>query len=162
MCAMSSVLTAAERAFLEDARRAVLATTAADGHARLVPICYAVEPVERDERSLQPFAIWSPLDEKPKRTDDPLALARVRDVLARPKVTLLVDRWSEDWTQLAWVRIRGSASVAEPGHPSHRRMVDVLRSRYPQYADHALDRRPMLRIVVDAVSSWGPLEAPAG
>jgi PPOX class probable F420-dependent enzyme len=143
-----------ERSFLEGARRAVLATIAPDGQPRLVPICFAVElGDETDER----LAIWSPVDQKPKSTDDALALARVRDILARPDVSLLVDRWSESWDQLGWLRLRGRASLASPEHPRHPEIVAALRARYPPYAGHALEARPMLRIVIEAISSWGNL-----
>jgi PPOX class probable F420-dependent enzyme len=144
--------------FLEVARRAVLATIAPDGHVRLVPICFAIE--SGDEPG-GPLAIWSPLDEKPKSTADPLSLARVRDIVARPAVTLLAERWSEDWSELGWVRVRGTAAVAGPDHPGHQRAVAALRERYPQYAGHALEVRPMLRIAIQGATSWGNL-GPAG
>ena len=152
-------LSALERTFLEAARRAVLATVGADGQARLVPVCYALEPSGGPGPGT---VLWTPLDEKPKAGADPLALARVRDVLARPGVTILVDRWSEDWTQLAWLRLRGSASIAGPHHPDHGRMVGLLRGRYPQYAAHRLETRPMIRIEVEAVTTWGKLGPPEG
>ncbi len=94
--------------------------------------------------------IWSPLDEKPKSVDDPRSLARVRDILERPTATLLVDRWSEDWDDLAWIRIEGDAAVVE----SDPAAVTTLRRKYPQYADHALESRPMIRIAIEAVRSW--------
>ena len=98
-------LTADQLAFLAAARTATLATIAPDGSPRLVPVCFVV----RDGTDL-----YVPLDEKPKRTDDPRELARVRDILERPSVALLVDRWSEDWSELGWLRIRGDASLVEP------------------------------------------------
>ena len=62
--------------------------------------------------------LYTPIDDKPKRSDDPMALARVRDILADPRVTVLVDRWDEDWTRLAWLRCDGpgrrSSSPAQP------------------------------------------------
>ena len=71
------VLSPLERAFLAESRRANLATIDATGRPRLVPICFVLDPREP--------ILYSPLDDKPKRTDDPLALARVRDIAARPK-----------------------------------------------------------------------------
>ncbi len=81
-------------AFVATARRAVLATRDPSGGSRLVPICHVLILVDGAPN------LYTPLDEKPKASPDPLALARVRDLLARPDVTLLVDRWSEDWTRL--------------------------------------------------------------
>ena len=133
-------LTPAERDVLAEARRATLATIAADGHPRLVPICFVVA----DD------VIWSPIDEKPKSTMEPRRLARVRDIARDPRVTLLVDRWSEDWAELAWLRIEGRAELVE----SIDRVVQALRAKYPQYADHDLEHRPMLGISIERAVSW--------
>src|SRR6478672_8661129 len=100
------VLTIAQRAFIESARRAVLATIGRAGRPRLVPICFALA----DDSPI----LYTPLDDKPKRTNDPLDLARVRDIRADPRVTVLVDRWDEDWTRLAWLRAEGTAELAMP------------------------------------------------
>ncbi len=148
--AIRAALTARERELLETARRAVLATVAADGSPRAVPICFAVWFVGPDSRPV----VYSALDEKPKRDADPHALARVRDLLARPSATVLADVWDEDWSRLAWVQLRGSASLMEPGHPEHARAVTALRARYPQYVGHALESRPIVRVEVTAVRSW--------
>ena len=102
------VLTGAHRSFLSEARRAVLVTAGSAGELRPVPICFAVAPPPAD-------ALWTPLDEKPKRSADPRSLARVRDILARPTVGILVDRWDEDWSRLAWLRLEGQATLLEPG-----------------------------------------------
>ena len=92
------VVTPAARAFLAGARRAILATVAPDGRPRLVPVCFALAP--DDDARGRPI-LYTPLDEKPKRVGDPHQLARVRDLLVRPDVTLLVDHWDEDWQHLA-------------------------------------------------------------
>lgn len=147
-----SVLSDGEWRFLAAARRATLATTADDGHIRLVPICFAVVTGE----VARPM-IWSPLDEKPKIAVDPRILARVRDLAARPSVTLLVDRWDEDWTRLAWLRIEAIGSLVEPSSSGHAAAVVALRERYPQYADHRLETRPMLRFEPVRTVSWGAL-----
>jgi PPOX class probable F420-dependent enzyme len=136
-------LSAAERALIETARTAILATTAADGRPRLVPICFAVRG----------DVVWSPLDEKPKVVSDVRALARVRDIAARPDVRLLVDRWSEDWSKLAWLRIDGRATLVEPELVAVGVVVD-LRAKYPQYLEHDLEHRPMLRIEIEAATGW--------
>ena len=101
--------------------------------------------------------LYSPLDDKPKRTDDPLALARVRDIRADPRVTVLVDRWDEDWRRLAWLRCDGRADLLEPSSPEHATIVAALRVKYPQYATHRLGYRPIIRIEIERVASWGAL-----
>jgi PPOX class probable F420-dependent enzyme len=127
-------------AFLEAARRVVLATIGPDGRPRQVPICFALVIGDGG------LTLCSPLDEKPKRAADPRELARVRDVVARPNVSLLADRWDEDWARLAWLRVDATASIVEPGTAEHGRAVVALRARYPQYRDHALETRPCIRL----------------
>ena len=141
------LLSAAQRTFLGSARRAVLATIAPDGHPRLVPICFVVAG--------KPPILYTPIDDKAKRTDDPFALARVRDIQADPRVTILVDRWDEDWTRLAWLRWEGRASLLEPGAGQHAAVVAALRARYPQYATHRLEQHPLIRVTFDRVTDWG-------
>jgi PPOX class probable F420-dependent enzyme len=146
------VLSAAQRAFLGSARRAVLGTITPDGRPRLVPICFVVD----GDRPL----LYTPIDDKPKRDDDPLALARVRDILADPRLTVLVDRWDEDWTRLAWVRGAGRAAVLAPtaDGAEHRAAVAALRAKYEQYTTHRLETRPLIRITLERVTDWGPLD----
>ncbi len=108
--------------------------------------------------------MYVPLDEKPKRGGDVRELARVRDILVRPRVTLLFEHWSEDWTALAWVRAEGIATLREPDDDAaaHRRSLVALRDRYPQYLSHSLEDRPLIRIELDGITSWsadGHLEA---
>jgi len=145
-----TVLTPGDRAFLDAARTATLATIDPDGRARLVPICFVIA----DEGGAA--VLWSPIDEKPKRPGDPRSLARVRDILARPDVTLLVDRWSEDWSGLGWLRIAGRGALLEPA-PEDGTLATViaaLRTKYPPYGEHDLERRPMLRIAIESVVRW--------
>jgi PPOX class probable F420-dependent enzyme len=146
-------MSASQRAFLASARRAVLATIAPDGRPRLVPICFVVEG------DAQPV-LYTPIDDKPKRNDDPLALARVRDIAADPRVTVLVDRWDEDWTRLAWLRAEGRATLLEPGAApkEHAVAVAALRAKYFQYATHRLEERPLIRVTLERVTSWGQLD----
>jgi PPOX class probable F420-dependent enzyme len=154
--ATDPILDAGRRAFVVAARRGVLATTAPDGRPRLVPICYVVGDDARDGRP----RLYTPLDEKPKRVDDPRDLARVRDLLAVPELTLLVDRWSEDWSRLGWLRLYGSGVMLEPGaheREEHAAAVTALRTKYPQYATHGLEIRPIIRLTIDRAISWGDL-----
>jgi PPOX class probable F420-dependent enzyme len=138
-----------ELELLTSTRRAVLATIAADGAPRLVPITFAVAPAET--------VIYTPLDEKPKSVADLRELARVHDIDARPRVSVLVDSWSEDWSALGWLRLSGTALLIGPdgeSAPEHATAVRLLRAKYAQYADHALETRPIIRIQVDGSRSW--------
>ena len=149
------ILAPDQRAFLVAARSATLATIAPDGRPRLVPICLVVlgeDPAPR---------LFSPLDDKPKASADPRDLARVRDLVARPAATLLVDRWSEDWDRLGWLRLDVRATIVEPGSGGgtgdHASAVAALRAKYPQYERHRLESRPILRLEIERVVAWGDL-----
>ena len=136
------------RAFVAAARRATLATIAPVGRPRLVPVCF----------QLVDNHVWIAIDDKPKRSTDPKDLARVRDVIARPAVTLLVDRWDEDWGRLGWVRIDGNAEIVGSGGPGHAAAIDALRAKYPQYHSHELGGRPAIRVTIERVVAWGDLQ----
>ena len=142
--------------FLAVARTATLATIAPSGLPRLVPICFVLAVASARDA----IRLLSPIDEKPKSADDALGLARVRDIVARPRASLLVDRWSEDWERLGWVRLECAASVVEPGGASgdeHRAAIAALREKYPQYQAHGLEGRPLLRFVAQRAVTWGRL-----
>jgi PPOX class probable F420-dependent enzyme len=96
-----------------------LATIDPDGRPHLVPICFALDG----------DALYSAVDAKPKRSR---RLRRVENARARPAVTLLVDEWSEDWSQLWWIRVRGDARVLDPG-AERDRALELLAAKYEQY-----------------------------
>jgi PPOX class probable F420-dependent enzyme len=157
MTGLEPMLTAAERVFVGAARRAVLSTVRPNGLPRLVPICFVLaDDPDEDGRAV----LYSPLDEKPKVEADPRQLARARDIAANAAVEVLVDRWSEDWSALGWIRLTGSAMLLEPdlvGIDEHRGAVSALREKYPQYAEQAIDERPLIRIAIASVARWGNL-----
>jgi PPOX class probable F420-dependent enzyme len=145
-----------QRAFVSTARTATLATISPRGRPRLVPICFVVAGDAPDGRA----RIYSPLDEKPKASTDPRDLARVQDLLVLPEATLLVDRWSEDWSRLGWIRLDCRAELLEPEpreRDEHAAAVAALREKYPQYAGQRLEDRPVIRLTVDRVVAWGDL-----
>ena len=109
------------RARLARARVARLATLRADGTARLVPVTFAV---------LDDLVCVGIDDVKPKSGR---RLARLADVDRDPRVALLVDEYAEDWTQLWWVRVDGTADVHEDG-AVHADAAVALRAKYAQYA----------------------------
>jgi PPOX class probable F420-dependent enzyme len=152
----ASILTDEQRMFLAGGRSATLATIAPDGRPRLVPICFVVG---HDDRFGRP-RLYSPLDEKPKRSADPHDLARVQDLLVLPDASLLVDRWSEDWTRLGWLRLHGRGQLLEPEpheREEHAIAIAALRDKYPQYGTHELEHRPIIRVTIDRALSWGNL-----
>ncbi|TYL37087.1 TIGR03668 family PPOX class F420-dependent oxidoreductase [Natronococcus pandeyae] len=142
-------MTPAERAFLERARVGSLATVDARNRPHPVPICYALVDGAHEVR------LVSAIDEKPKSTRE---LRRVRNIRSNPWVSVLVDRYSEDWSRLAWVQVRGRADVVHPDESGHEAAVRALRSTYEQYDDHDLQERPVVSIRIDETRSWGALE----
>jgi PPOX class probable F420-dependent enzyme len=152
-----SILSSIERAFLSRAREGVLATLAPAGRPRIVPICFVLD----DGRADLPV-LYSAIDDKPKASSDPHRLGRVRDLIRMPQASVLVARWDEDWSRLGWLRIDGRGTILDArssGYREHRRAIDLLRAKYPQYATHRLEERPVIRIVVEAARSWGRLTA---
>jgi PPOX class probable F420-dependent enzyme len=132
------------RAFLEAHRVGHLATTSADGDPHVVPVCYAVDDA----------AVYFVADEKPKR-GPARALTRLRNLRENPRAALVVDDWSEDWTRLAWVLVRGAACVVTP--PTHAHALALLRTRYTQYRRMPLDdpaRNPVVAITPERVTVW--------
>ena len=144
-----------------EARRAVLATLDPAGRPRLVPICVVAEPGSAGGSGADPdIVLYSPIDEKPKRASDPMRLARVRDLLARPAAAVLVDRWSEEWDGLAWVRLACRGRLLTPNGPDskeHARAVAALRAKYSQYRTQAIEARPLVRLDCTVAATWGAL-----
>jgi PPOX class probable F420-dependent enzyme len=132
-----------EIAFLEAARVARLATVDPGGRPHAVPVCFAIAGAK----------IFTPLDEKPKRVPDS-DLRRVRNILANPSICLLVDSYSEDWSELAWLQVRAHGSILSPGAAGRDEALLALRTRYPQYRDMALEERPMLALTPERIVSW--------
>lgn len=138
-----------ERRYVASARVGRLATVDAEDRPHAVPICYALV----GER------IVSPLDEKPQSVEA-TDLRRVRNIRQNPRVTLVVDHYTEQWESLGWVQVRGRAAVVSPNEPGHSEAVSALRTKYDQYESHALRRRPLIRIEPGQIRSWGRLDRP--
>ena len=136
-------LDTASRALVESARVAHLAT--ADQYARphAVPIVFVV----RGDR------LYFPLDRKPKREDDWHMLRRVRNIETNGRVSIVVDRYEEEWSRLAWVLVEGVATIIESG-AERDSVVAQLCDKYPQYRGGKLDGRPVVRVAVERAVSW--------
>lgn len=138
-----------ERQYVERARVGRLATADAEGRPQAVPVCFALDQEH----------VVTAIDEKPQRAA-PEELRRSRDIRENPRVTLLVDHYTDDWSQLGWVQVRGTATHCTPGDEPHATGTKALREKYDQYADHDLVERPLIRIAPGSVRSWGCLERP--
>jgi PPOX class probable F420-dependent enzyme len=125
------------QALFATARVARLATADVTGRPHLVPICFALD----GDR------ICTAVDHKPKRTT---RLRRLDNIAVNPTASVLADHYEEEWSALWWVRADGTACIIAPGSSDHRRVVDLLGARYPQYADDP----PAGPAIVLSVSRW--------
>jgi PPOX class probable F420-dependent enzyme len=100
------------------ARVARMATITADG-PRLVPVTFAWH---------RGVAVWAVDRVKPKRHQ---RLRRLDDLAADPRVTLLADHYAEDWAELWWVELQGTAATLE-GEAAVA-ALDALAGRYTAY-----------------------------
>jgi PPOX class probable F420-dependent enzyme len=138
------------RTRVAQSRVARLATIDPDGRAHLVPIVFVLDG----------DTLYSAVDAKPKRSR---TLRRIENARERPEVTVLVDRYDENWTQLWWVRLRGRARVLDGGDEAAR-AVALLAKKYEHYRREA-PGPPVLAIDVDEWRAWsadGTLAAGAG
>jgi PPOX class probable F420-dependent enzyme len=143
-----SILTPAQTAFVENQRIGHLATADRAGQPHVVPVCYAY--VEG--------SFYIALDAKPKRVAHE-RLKRVRNILDNPQIALVIDRYDEDWSALAYLLVRGPAALLPPGDPEHPRAVELLRTRYPQYRGMPIHEQPAIVIRVESVVAWGAVES---
>jgi PPOX class probable F420-dependent enzyme len=139
----------AECGYIETARIGRLATADTKGRPHVVPVCFALVDDE----------VVTPIDEKPQDVL-PDALRRSRNIRENPHVALVVDHYTEEWSQLGWVQVRGTATHLNPGDPFHADAVVALQEKYDQYTTHALDDRPVIRLTPRHVRSWGQLDPP--
>ena len=141
------MLTDQQRRFLAGQRVAHLATADASGRPHVVPICYA----------LRGDTVYFTIDEKPKKRPG-ARLKRLANLQENPSAALVVDRYDEDWSRLAWVMVQGRAEVLEAG-AEHDLAQASLRARYPQLVAMRIEKLPVVAVRVDYVASWGRLES---
>jgi PPOX class probable F420-dependent enzyme len=133
--------------FVQAHRIGHLATTSATGGPHVMPVCYACDGAR----------FYIAIDEKPKQPGR--TLQRVRNIEATGRAALIIDRYDDtDWSRLAWLHVRGPASMLEPIDPDHPRIIALLRERYAQYRAMALEDAPVIALTAERVSSWGALE----
>lgn len=122
---------------------AVLATVGANGAPHVVPVVFAV--VATGEIT----TVYTAIDAKRKSTH---RLRRLANIAANPRVSLLVDHYDADWTQLWWARADGVAAVHHSGEDMAAGYA-ALRGKYPQYERVALDG-PVIAVNVTHWASW--------
>jgi coenzyme F420-0:L-glutamate ligase / coenzyme F420-1:gamma-L-glutamate ligase len=130
-------------AFLDAQRAGRLATATRDGAPHAIPVCYACDSAN----------VYIALDAKPKRVA-PERLRRVRNILENPRVALVIDRYSDDWSELAYLLIQGTATLVQPGQPKHTGAIALLRRRYVQYQSMPIEQHPVIAIRPTRVVGW--------
>ena len=104
-------------------------------------------------------SVYIALDEKPK--DVPVTrLKRVRNILEKPDVALIADRYTEEWDLLAFVMVRGRAELLDRGTEEHTTAVRLLRGKYHQYETMRIEENPVIAIRLERAASWGALDEP--
>lgn len=122
-----------------DAPVARLATASTDAIPHLVPVVFAVLA----------DTIYTAVDGKPKSSQ---RLRRLVNIEQNPQVSVLVDHYAQDWSQLWWVRADGVARLHHDD-PVTEVGLSLLRAKYDQYQSVSLDG-PVIAIEVGRWSSW--------
>jgi PPOX class probable F420-dependent enzyme len=128
---------------VRSARIAHLATADKTGQPHVIPVCFAFNGKK----------FFSPIDEKPKRAA-PSKLKRVRNIRENPQVSLIIDRYDENWDNLAYVLVFGKARILLGGK-AHQSGVRLLRKKYPQYRSMAIELTPMIAVTPKSTVIWG-------
>ena len=106
-----------------------------------MPVVFALDPAAQ--------TVYTAVDAKPKKTQ---RLRRLANIENNPQASLLVDRYSDDWTQLWWVRVDGVATIHHDGEQMQTG-YRLLRAKYPQYQSVPLSG-PVIAVAVRRWSSW--------
>jgi len=123
---------------LQTERVARLAYVDDGDHPRVLPVTFAIAD----------GALWSAIDEKPKRSAEP---ARIRYLERRPEAALLVDVYDDDWSLLEWVQLLGRIEVVPvEGWPE---AIEALAAKYEPYAART-PPGPLLRLSVERALHW--------
>jgi PPOX class probable F420-dependent enzyme len=120
---MSLKLNQKTRTLISRAKVARLATVDQKSHPYVVPIVFVFH-----ENSF-----FIPLDEKTK-TVNSRKLKRVKNIEKNPNVTLLIDKYQNDWKNLFFLMIHGKAKVIDG---KNNKLMDKIHKllilKYPQY-----------------------------
>ena len=139
------MLSRRELEFANSQRVGHLATADRQGVPHVVPVCFAIRGA----------SLYIAIDEKPK-AGHPRRLKRLRNIAENPAVSVVIDRYDEDWSQLGWVRINGRADILEHGDEVAQALA-LLRKRYPQYRTMTLEGLPVIAVRIEKVGGWGSI-----
>jgi len=126
-----------EYRFTRKQRVARIATLDPKGFPHVAPVCYASD--ESD--------IYVASDYGSRKTTN---------LRINKKVSITIDEYDEDWTNLKGVHILGVAEIVESG-PRFKKAKNLLEAKYPQYASLPIKEgeTAIIRISPRKVVSWG-------
>jgi len=107
---------------IKEAKVARLATVDQKSHPYVVPVVFV----------FYENSFFIPLDEKAK-TVNSRNLKRVKNIEKNANVTLLIDKYQNDWKKLFFLMIHGKAKVIDGNSKLIDKIHKLLISKYPQY-----------------------------
>jgi PPOX class probable F420-dependent enzyme len=133
------MVTPQERARVSAARVARLATVRPDGTPHIVAVTFALDG----------DTVISAVDHKPKRTQE---LQRLRNLQERPRASLLVDHYEENWSKLWWVRLDVDTEIVR----DERRRSDLLAPLIAKYGHYRIEapQGPVVLMRIRSSASW--------
>ena len=133
------------RRFVASARVGRLATSSPDGMPHVIPVCF----------ELLGDSVYIGLDAKPKAVDA-LKLRRVRNLVSNPHAAFIVDRYSDDWSQLGYVLVTADARLVSDDQ-ERAEAIEALRQKYAQYRTLLSDEAHVIGLRPKRVTTWGDL-----
>jgi PPOX class probable F420-dependent enzyme len=127
-----------QQALLKHARVARVATTGPDGAPHVVPIC----PVSAGGN------VYFGTDGSSRK---------VRNLERNPRIAIVVDDYSEDWSRLYGLLLTGRAELLRSG-AEVKRVRKLLAEKFPQYKEERYLEAPgsvIVRITPEKLFSWG-------
>ena len=126
-------------------RIARMATVDDSGIPLVVPICFVCHSEH----------IYTPVDKKTKKVTYE-KLRRVRNIAQNPNVSIVIDKYTEDWSGIYYIIIEGKASLIKEGH-EYQNCLKLLTRKYDQYLKMGLDKLglPIIKITPEKIMSWG-------
>lgn len=141
-------LTDTQARFLAEARVARLATADANGRPHAIPVCFAYADLGFGGECL-----YIVLDQKPKSAEL-TRLRRVRNILANPQASLIVDHYDEDWQALRYILVSCRAQLLDGDEEEAAQAIALLRDKYPQYREMDLEGNPVIKLTPERYTAW--------
>jgi len=134
-----------QREILESGRVARMATVDEAGKPHIVPICY----------TFTSGLIYTAIDKKSKSVEIN-SLGRIKNIGSNPHVSLVIDKYYEDWNRLYFLKISGLANIIAQGEEYENSLLSLC-EKYSQYVVMDLLNLglPVIKISPLRIVSWG-------